>query len=122
VHDPISALVFQSGQLNVDTVVIDGKIVLEGGRFTQLDEHALVREVQERALALSRRVGTHWLAKGRRLTPWGHGVTIGGHGEWGKEASRGGTGDHVARGPDQLDPTPDAAPASSADEAAGAAT
>jgi 5-methylthioadenosine/S-adenosylhomocysteine deaminase len=122
VYDPISALVFQSGQSNVDTVVIDGKIVLEGGRFTQVDEQALVREVQERALALSRRVGTHWLAKGRRLTPWGHGVTIGGHGEWGKEASRGGTGDHVARGPDQQDPAPDAAPASSADEAAGAAT
>jgi 5-methylthioadenosine/S-adenosylhomocysteine deaminase len=100
VHDPISALVFQSGQSNVDTVVIDGRLVLENGRFTQVDEDAVVREVQGRALALSRRVGTHWLAKGRRLTPFGHGVTIGGRGEWGAdERPIGGTGDHVARGP-----------------------
>jgi 5-methylthioadenosine/S-adenosylhomocysteine deaminase len=100
VHDPISALVFQSGQSNVDTVVIDGRVVLENGRFTQVDEDAVVREVQGRALALSRRVGTHWLAKGRRLTPFGHGVTIGGRGEWGAdERPIGGTGDHVARGP-----------------------
>jgi 5-methylthioadenosine/S-adenosylhomocysteine deaminase len=120
VHDPISALVFQSGQSNVDTVVIDGKIVLENGRFTQVDEEALVREVQERALALSQRVGTHWLAKGRRLTPWGHGVTIGGYGKWGKEASPGGTGDHVARGPSPE--ASDGSAAESADEAAGAAT
>jgi len=101
VHDPISALVFQSGQSNVDTVVIDGRVVLDGGRFTQVDEDALVRELQERALALSRRVGTHWLAKGRRLTPFGHGVTIGGRGEWGAdERPVGGTGDHVAHGPE----------------------
>jgi 5-methylthioadenosine/S-adenosylhomocysteine deaminase len=77
VHDPISSLVYGSGQSNVDTVVIDGKIVLRDGRFPNVDEDALVREVQERAVALADRVGTSWLAKGRRTTPWGHGsVTI----------------------------------------------
>jgi len=123
VHDPISALVFQSGQSNVDTVVIGGRVVLENGRFTQVDEDALVREVQERALALSRRVGTHWLAKGRRLTPFGHGVTIGGRGEWGTdERPVGGTGDHVARGPASAGEggAVNGSPAEAADEAAGA--
>lgn len=75
VHDPISSLVYGSGQSNVDTVVIDGKVVLRDGRFPGVDEHALVREVQERAVDLADRVGTSWLAKGRRCTPWGHGVT-----------------------------------------------
>jgi 5-methylthioadenosine/S-adenosylhomocysteine deaminase len=75
VHDPISSLVYGSGQGNVDTVVIDGKVVLREGRFPGVDEDALVHEVQERAVALADRVGTSWLAKGRRTTPWGHGST-----------------------------------------------
>lgn len=74
VHDPISSLVYGCSQSNVDTVVIDGEVVLDGGRLTRVDEDALVREVQERAVALADRIGTSWLAKGRRLTPWGEGV------------------------------------------------
>jgi 5-methylthioadenosine/S-adenosylhomocysteine deaminase len=69
-HEPISTLVYGSSQSNVDTVVIDGKVVLEGCRFTSIDEDAFVREVHERALALSQRVGTFRLVKGRRFTPF----------------------------------------------------
>ena len=71
-HEPLSTLVYAGEQSNVDTVVIDGKIVLESGRFTSIDEEAFVREVQDRALSLSRRIGTFRLAEGRRFTPFGY--------------------------------------------------
>ena len=79
-HEPIGSLVYTGEQSNVDTVVIDGKVVLEGGKFPNIDEEAFVQEVHERALALSKRVGTFRLMKGRRFTPWGY------DGAWGKTA------------------------------------
>ncbi len=71
-HEPLSTLVYAGEQSNVDTVVIDGRVVLEGGRFTTVDEEAFVREVHDRALALSRRIGTFRLVEGRRFTPFGY--------------------------------------------------
>ncbi len=71
-HEPLSTLVYAGEQSNVDTVVIDGRVVLEGGRFTTIDEEAFVREVHDRALALSRRIGTFRLVEGRRFTPFGY--------------------------------------------------
>jgi 5-methylthioadenosine/S-adenosylhomocysteine deaminase len=71
-HEPLSTLVYAGEQSNVDTVVIDGKVVLEGCRFTSIDEEAFVREVHDRALALSRRTGTFRLVEGRRFTPFGY--------------------------------------------------
>jgi 5-methylthioadenosine/S-adenosylhomocysteine deaminase len=65
VHDPISSLVYSAGTQNVDTVIVEGKVVLRDGRFSQVDESAFLREVQERALALSRRSGTDYLVKQR---------------------------------------------------------
>lgn len=72
VHDPISALVYTGGQSNVDTVIIDGRVVLEGCEFPNIDEEAFIREVNDRALALARRVGTFRLTKGRRFTPFAY--------------------------------------------------
>jgi 5-methylthioadenosine/S-adenosylhomocysteine deaminase len=71
-HEPISTVVYTGSQSNVDTVIVDGRIVLENGRFTEVDEEAFVREVHERALALAQRVGTFRLVKGRRFTPFGY--------------------------------------------------
>jgi 5-methylthioadenosine/S-adenosylhomocysteine deaminase len=71
-HEPISTLVYAGEQTNVDTVVIDGNVVLEGGRFANVDEEAFVREIHERALALSHRIGTFRLVQGRRFTPFGY--------------------------------------------------
>jgi 5-methylthioadenosine/S-adenosylhomocysteine deaminase len=71
-HEPLSTLVYAGEQSNVDTVVIDGKVVLEAGRFTSIDEEAFVREVHDRALSLSQRIGTFRLAEGRRFTPFGY--------------------------------------------------
>jgi hypothetical protein len=93
-HEPIGTLIYAGEQTNVDTVVIDGKVVLEGGAFPGLDEEAFVQEVHERALALSQRIGTFRLVKGRRFTPFGY------DGAWGKtvrpERSDNGAGPPVA--------------------------
>lgn len=69
-HDPISTLVYTGGETNVETVVIDGRVVLDEGRFTTIDESAVIQEMQDRALAASRRAGTFRFAIGRRLTPF----------------------------------------------------
>lgn len=76
-HEPLSTLVYAGEQSNVDTVVIDGEVVLEGGRFATIDEAAFVREVHERALALSKRIGTFRLVEGRRFTPFRYDRTSG---------------------------------------------
>jgi 5-methylthioadenosine/S-adenosylhomocysteine deaminase len=65
VHDPISTLVYSSGPQNVDTVVIAGNVVLDNGQLPALDEQAFLREVQERAIALSHRAGTRRLIEAR---------------------------------------------------------
>lgn len=71
-HDPISNIVYTGSQQNVHTVVVDGRVVLDAGRFPDLDEEAFVREVHERALALAQRVGTFRLMRGRRFTPFAY--------------------------------------------------
>ena len=71
-HDPISNVVYTGSQQNVDTVVVDGEVVLDAGRFPHIDEAAFVREVHERSLALAQRVGTFRLMRGRRFTPFAY--------------------------------------------------
>jgi 5-methylthioadenosine/S-adenosylhomocysteine deaminase len=65
VHDPISTLVYSSGEQNVDTVVIGGQVVLENGKLPAFDEDAFLHEVQDRALSLSRRAGTRQIVEDR---------------------------------------------------------
>jgi len=80
-HDPISTLVYAGSQSNVHTVIVAGNVVLDAGRFPNIDEDAFVREVQERALALAERVGTFRLMRGRRFTPFHYdrvGTEVGG--------------------------------------------
>jgi len=44
--------------------------VLEDCKFASIDEQAFVREVHQRALSLSKRIGTFRLVEGRRFTPF----------------------------------------------------
>jgi 5-methylthioadenosine/S-adenosylhomocysteine deaminase len=69
-HEPLSTLVYTGAQSNVDTVVVDGKVVLSNGTFATIDERAFAQEVHERAIALSKRIGTFRLMEGRRFTPF----------------------------------------------------
>ncbi len=38
-HDPVASLVYSSGQQSIETVVIDGRTILDKGKFVDLDEH-----------------------------------------------------------------------------------
>ena len=61
VHDPVATLVYSAGQSNVEVVVVDGKVLMQDGLFTHVDEAALLRETQRAAQHLARRAGTEQL-------------------------------------------------------------
>jgi cytosine/adenosine deaminase-related metal-dependent hydrolase len=56
--DPYEALVSRAQPTNIDTVIVDGRILRQAGRFTALDHAQVVREAQEAALAL--RAKANW--------------------------------------------------------------
>ena len=66
VHHPVSALVYSAIGNEVETVVVDGRIVLDGGRMTTVDEARVLRAAQEAADGLVARAGTARL----RARPW----------------------------------------------------
>ena len=45
--DPVSLLVHRARGADVDTVMIDGEVVYQGGRFTRLDEEAALSEAAD---------------------------------------------------------------------------
>jgi 5-methylthioadenosine/S-adenosylhomocysteine deaminase len=73
VHDPVSTLVYSSGQVNVRTTVVGGQVVLEDRRIVGVDENAILREAQTLAEELSIKAGTGARIGGRwmrqRTTP-----------------------------------------------------
>ena len=58
VLDPVASLVFSAGSEGVVTTIVAGKVLLENGRVTTVDEAALLRECQQAAHALAVRAGT----------------------------------------------------------------
>jgi cytosine/adenosine deaminase-related metal-dependent hydrolase len=58
VGDPYEALVSLGQPRNIDTVIVDGRILRQAGKFTALDHAQAVREAQEAALAL--RAKANW--------------------------------------------------------------
>jgi 5-methylthioadenosine/S-adenosylhomocysteine deaminase len=48
VHKPDSALVYNANGNDVDTVIVDGEIVVRNKKSTRVDEAALMQECQER--------------------------------------------------------------------------
>ena len=61
VHDPVATLVYSAGQANIETVVVAGRVLMEGGVFTHLDEAKLLRAAQRAAQNLAERAGTEKL-------------------------------------------------------------
>lgn len=57
VHRPDSALVFNAGGADVHTVMVDGRILLEAGQVTGLDEYDLLDRCRRAARALLNRAG-----------------------------------------------------------------
>jgi 5-methylthioadenosine/S-adenosylhomocysteine deaminase len=52
VGDPYEALVSLAQPSNIDTVMVDGRILRSGGRFTALDHARVMRDAQEASAAL----------------------------------------------------------------------
>jgi 5-methylthioadenosine/S-adenosylhomocysteine deaminase len=69
VHDPVSTLVYSSGQVNVRTTVVGGRVVLDDRRIACVDEAAILREAQTLAEQLAERAGTRARLEGRWLHP-----------------------------------------------------
>lgn len=65
-HHPVSTLVYSSSQANVEMVIIDGRIVMENGILTRVDEREMLKKGQQAADDLSRRAGTYHL----KDRPW----------------------------------------------------
>jgi 5-methylthioadenosine/S-adenosylhomocysteine deaminase len=65
VHDPVSTLVYSGGEVNVRTVVVGGRVVLDERRVVGLDEAAILREAQTLAEQLAQVAGTRQRLAGR---------------------------------------------------------
>ena len=57
VHSVPAALVYAARASDVHAVVVDGRVVVEGGRIRTLDREVVLREVEARAQRLARREG-----------------------------------------------------------------
>lgn len=51
-HDPVAALAFNARPSDVDTVLVDGRVVVEGGRCTMVDEDEVLARCDARSAAL----------------------------------------------------------------------
>ena len=65
VHDPVSTLVYASGELNVRTTVVGGRVVLDNGRACWLDQDGVLDEAQRLAEELAEAAGTRARLAGR---------------------------------------------------------
>jgi len=57
-HNPVSTLVYSGSQVGVETVVIDGNIIMEKGKILPVDEKEVIKEGQNIADDLSKRAHT----------------------------------------------------------------
>jgi 5-methylthioadenosine/S-adenosylhomocysteine deaminase len=65
VHDPVSTLVYSSGEANVRTVIVGGRVVLDNYRVVGVDEAAILNEAQALAEELAALAGTRARLEGR---------------------------------------------------------
>ncbi|HLF48865.1 MAG TPA: amidohydrolase, partial [Methylomirabilota bacterium] len=48
-YNPVANLVYSATGRSVDTVIVDGRVLVEGGRALALDESAIIEEARRRA-------------------------------------------------------------------------
>ena len=68
VTDLLRNLMYSSGSKSVDTVIIDGKVILDRGEFAHFDEQALLAQVNTGSKTMLKRMG-HQVARNQRPTP-----------------------------------------------------
>ena len=57
VHKPVSALVYNLAARDVDTVIVDGRVLMQGKRMVVVDEAALLERARAACARLFERVG-----------------------------------------------------------------
>lgn len=55
-HNLVAALVYSANGSEVDTVIVDGEVVLEGGKLTRVDEAEIYAKANEALVALKKKV------------------------------------------------------------------
>jgi len=64
VWDPVSTVVYAAVGSDVDTVVVDGVILMEGRKVLTMDEEAILKDARRRAREIEKRaglsIGTRW--------------------------------------------------------------
>lgn len=55
--DVVNSLIYSAQSVSVDTVIVDGEVILRGGEFSRFDEEAEYRKIDELAKQLHRRMG-----------------------------------------------------------------
>ena len=63
-HNPVNSLVYNADGRSVDTVIVNGRVVVQQSRPLFVDEPELVADVQQKGNALIQRVGVDF------STPW----------------------------------------------------
>jgi guanine deaminase len=66
-NHPVNALVYAETGADVDTVIVDGRVVVAGGRVTTVDESRLRARAAEAAEAFRGRNGEAWALAGRLM-------------------------------------------------------
>ena len=66
IHNPIANLVYCAHGGCADTVIVDGKVLMKGGKVLTLNEHDLYEEARDRASSLVKRAGLQDVA----APPW----------------------------------------------------
>jgi len=54
-HNPVSTLVYSSSGTDVDTVIVDGEVLVEGGKLVHINESEIVEKAQEVADGVMKR-------------------------------------------------------------------
>lgn len=57
-HNPISSLVYCATQENVDSVIVDGKVLMEGRKLKFIHEESLLEKAEKVGYSLAERAGT----------------------------------------------------------------
>lgn len=58
-HNPVSTLIYSSSQVNIETVLVDGDVILENGVVTNVDEEHIIKKGQDIADEVSYISGTY---------------------------------------------------------------
>ena len=54
-HNPVSTLVYSSSGNDVDTVIVDGEVLVEGGKLVHVNESEIIEKAQEAADGVMKR-------------------------------------------------------------------